>query len=457
MEGMIPNTTHVTVLGLCFLLTMVALILRLGPAQASIPLLITVCYMPMGQEFNVGGLSFQYLRVLLLVGWCRALLLRETSALKFNKLDWIFLWWVAATLVLGTLANPTTERFISRGGEVYNALGAYYLFRCWIRDLDDLICLLRFLAVMIVPLAVSMVVEKFTTHNIFSVFGGVPETTGIRDGRLRCQGAFRHPILAGTYGATMVPMFVGLWFSAERQRLRAALGALSGIVVTIAAASSGALLAMLSAICALALWPLRYRMRYLRRVLVVSIIGMTFLMNAPVWYIFARLSVITGGTGWYRSYIIDQAIRHFDEWWLVGSTYTAHWAPGGEVVVGDPNNMDIINHYVAEGLGGGLVKLGLFITLIIMCFRTVGRWSSKALLTSSPIQRLIWSVGVCLFAHCVSFLSVSYFDHLIVMWYWLLAVFSMLADELAVVQSAPFPEPDPCQVPEPSQPSIVSH
>ncbi len=456
MEGTLQDTTHVTLLGLCFLLTMAILTWRLGSRHAAIPLLITVCYMPTGQEFNIGGLDFQFFRVLLVIGWFRAWVRRETWALKFNKLDWVFLWWAVVTLVLGTLANPTTERFINRGGEVFNAVGAYYLFRCWIKDLDNLIRLLRFLAVMIVPLAVSMIVEKFTTHNIFSVFGGVPEITGIRDGRLRCQGAFRHPILAGTYGATMFPMFVGLWFVEERQRLRAALGAVSGIVVSIAAASSGALLAMLSAFFALALWRARYQMRWLRRGLLLGILAVAFVMKAPVWYIFDRISSITGGTGWYRSYIIDQAISHFDEWWLVGSTYTAHWAPGGEVVVGDRNNMDIIDHYVAEGLGGGLLKLGLFVTLILMCFRTVGRWSCRPSLPSSPVQLLIWSVGACLFAHCVSFLSVSYFDQIIIMWYWLLAVFSMLADELAAVQTAPLLEPGLGQLPEPAQPSIVS-
>jgi hypothetical protein len=40
---------------------------------------------------------------------------------------------------------------------------------------------------------------------------------------------------------------------------------------------------------------------------------------------------------------------------------------------------------------------------------------------------LIWSLGVCLFGHCVSFLSISYFDQMIVMWYWLLAVISVLS------------------------------
>ncbi len=184
-------------------------------------------------------------------------------------------------------------------------------------------------------------------------------------------------------------------------------------------------------------------------------VGLALVMKAPVWYAIDRLSAITGGTGWHRAYLIDQAIKHFNEWWLIGSAYTVHWAPAGLVTTGDPNNMDIVNQYVTEGLGGGLLKLGLFVTMIIMCFRTVGRWSCKPFLPSAPVQRFTWSVGTCLFAHCVSFLSVSYFDQIIIMWYWLLAVFSMLADELATVQNAQCSEPITVPLPKsPPQPAV---
>jgi hypothetical protein len=157
-----------------------------------------------------------------------------------------------------------------------------------------------------------------------------------------------------------------------------------------------------------------------------------------VWFLIGRLSEIVGGTGWYRSYIIDQAITHFNEWWLVGSTYTKHWAPAGEVVAGDPNNMDIINHYVAEGLGGGLLKLGAFIAMIVLGFKVVGYWANKPERELPFAWRVfIWGLGVCLLTHCISFLSVSYFDQIVVMWYWLLAVFSTLSVARNVVVARP--------------------
>ncbi len=106
----------------------------------------------------------------------------------------------------------------------------------------------RFLALMILPLAVSMLREEMSGRNIFSGFGGVlPELTLVRNGKLRCQGAFRHPILADTYGATLFPLFVGLWFAQPREKWRVILGTRSAAVVTVAAASNGTLLAMICA------------------------------------------------------------------------------------------------------------------------------------------------------------------------------------------------------------------
>jgi hypothetical protein len=174
---------------------------------------------------------------------------------------------------------------------------------------------------------------------------------------------------------------------------------------------------------------MRYRMRLFRWALVLALIALALVMKAPIWFLIARISEISGGTGWHRSYLLDQAIGHLDEWWLVGSTYTAHWAPNGQVLTSDPNNMDITNHYVLEGLGGGVLKLGLLLAMIVTCYKTVGHWVCNAECVPLSSRIFMWSIGVCLTAHCVSFISVAYFDQIVVMWYWLLASVSMLSVE----------------------------
>jgi len=137
-------------------------------------------------------------------------------------------------MLMGTLLG----QFVTRSGIVYDAVGAYFLFRCWLRSVDDVVEIVRFLGWMIVPLAVSMLIEKLTSRNIFAVLGGVPPVTEVREGTLRCQGAFRHPILAGTYGATLMPIFGGLWFQGLRYKRVAVFGFVSAAIVAVAAGSS---------------------------------------------------------------------------------------------------------------------------------------------------------------------------------------------------------------------------
>ncbi len=414
--------------GVCFLACMILLMWWAPRRMAILPLFVTTCYMPLGQMFVVADLNLQFFRILLLASWVRVLARGEHRALRFGAIDRCFAVWLVVTLVLGSLTDRSqfAERFINRSGEVFNAGAAYFLVRCWVRNLPEVVAVVRALALIIVPLAGAMLMEKITNRNVFYVLGGVPEFTFEREGRLRCQGAFRHPILAGTYGATLFPLFVGLWWAQPKSRRIAVIGIVCAVFVTLAASSSGAVLALVAACLGFAAWRLRKSMRAVRWGILGLVIALSFAMNAPVWYVFSRASEVVGGTGWYRSYLIEQAVNHFDEWWLTGTRYTAHWAPGGETPVGNPDNTDIINHYVAEGLDGGILKLTLFVGVIVLCFSAIGRITSVRKGPPTITQRWVWSMGVCLMAHCVSFLSVVYFDQIIVMWFWILAAVAVL-------------------------------
>lgn len=431
MESGELDTTNVTPLGVIILVCMALLTIKLQRKYAIVPLMLTTCYMPLGQVFVIAGAHVQFFRLLLLIGWIRVFVRREATGISLGRMDKVFIWWAIVTLVLGSLTQPAvfSERLFNRCGVVYNAIGTYFLIRCWLRNLDELIGMVRVMSLMIAPLAIAMLFEKATGHNVFSVFGGVPELTSMRDGKLRCQGAFRHPILAGTYGATIFPVFVGLWFQGREYRKTAAIGVFSSIFICYSASSSGALLALLGAVIALILWRYRFRMAIIRRGILFTFIALALVMKAPVWYIITRISDVIGGSGWYRSFIIDQAINHFDEWWLVGSRYTAHWAPAGEVVTGNAGNTDIINNYIYEGLDGGIVKLILFIALIVTGFKIVGGFSYMR--PPMPFRRnfFIWTLGACLLSHSLSFLSVAYFDQIVVVWYWILAVIAVIAFE----------------------------
>jgi len=145
-------------------------------------------------------------------------------------------------------------------------------------------------------------------------------------------------------------------------------------------------------------------------------------MKAPVWYLMDRVSGLLGGSGFYRSYLLDQAIKHFNEWWLIGTKYTAHWTYS--TLLSEPNKADITSQYIGEGVNGGLLTLILFVTIISLCFRDLGRLLGEMEEQPFPLRFTLWSMGTALFVHVVSFFSISYFDQMMEIWTLLLAVIS---------------------------------
>lgn len=416
------ETTTVNFIGFFFIILSSLLIFFLPRRLAIFPMLLTVCYITIGQRIVFAGLNFPIFRILIFFGFLRLIIRNEIYSLKLNNIDKAIIWWVIISIVTGVLLEKSWQGLINRLGLAYNALGCYYLFRFLIKDRQDLATLLKMIAIIILPLAISVVIEKTTARNIFSIFGGVPEITIIRNEKLRCQGPFRHPILMGTFAATLIPIFASLWFQDKGGKLFSMIGIICATVITYASASSGPLFTYIFALIALFMWPMRNNMRSVRWVILIGLVALNMIMKAPIWFLIARIAELTGGTGWHRSELIDTAIKHFSEWWLIGTTYTAHWMPYTSF---DPNMADITNQFILEGVNGGILRMCAFLIILIMCFRELG--ISNITLKDQPIDLKIfsWSLGAALFAHVVSFMSVSYFDQIIVFWYLLLAIISI--------------------------------
>ena len=123
--------------------------------------------------------------------------------------------------------------------------------------------------------------------------GLTPGGTGpvhLREGKLRSTGSFSHPILAGSYGAMVLPMFVGWWWKDRKSRTQAALGVAAATIIVLAANSSTCLLGFMGGLLALFLWPLRNRMRPIRWGIALTLVALHMVMKAPVWQLISRVS-----------------------------------------------------------------------------------------------------------------------------------------------------------------------
>jgi hypothetical protein len=261
------------------------------------------------------------------------------------------------------------------------------------------------MAFMLIPLAVEMLLEKMTAQNLFSVLGGAAENSMIRDGVIRAQGPFYHPILAGTVGAVCLPLMIGLW---QQYRKAALAGIIACILIILTSASSGPIASALAATLALILWRYRQHMRFVRWIAVIGYIALDIVMNAPAYYLMARYKFIGASTGWHRARLIETTFLHLNEWWLAGTDYTRHWMPTG--VSWSLDHTDITNYYIKMGVIGGIPLMMLLIIIFAKGFSYVGQSIREENELPQASRFMLWAVGTSLFAHAVTSISVSYFD-----------------------------------------------
>jgi hypothetical protein len=334
-----------------------------------------------------------------------------------HVIDWVFLAWVCTSLVTFVLSRGTSAALVFKLGVVFDAVGLYSLFRCLVPEWKDMARLSYVTAFVAIPVALAFVIERWTGRNLFSALGGVSEITDIREGRLRCQGAFGHPILAGCFWAAAWPLAAATWWTSGMGRLLAVVGSLSAVTIVALSASSTPLLAAGVVVLGGLAFLLRSYLGVGRWAILLALLGLQLVMNNPIWHLFTRVNVVGGSTGWHRYYLIDEAVKRLDEWWLVGTPSTNHWGRG----LGD-----ITNQYVLEAVQGGLVGLLLFLTLAVLGFRTVGQLWRSAWPDARKVA-LAWALGTSLLVQCVSFFGVAYFDQTGMLWYLVLACVASLA------------------------------
>lgn len=390
----------------------VLLIFLLPRRYVVVAVIVPSFFITMGQQLVLGGLHLYISRLLVLAAWIRLLASGWQRLYQPSRIDKAILIWGAADAIAFFVLWHQPEALINRLGFLYNLVGFYFLFRLLFHNSEDIDRTIKTFAVVCFLLALCMINEKFTSRNLFWVFGGVPEFTGVREGSLRAQGPFAHPILAGTFGAMLLPLFVGLYWQKRSSKWIAFVGVISALVMVFASSSATPLMAVAASVIGFSLWPLRKWMRVFRWGLVLTVTGLHIVMKAPVWALIARVDVVGGSSGDHRYELVNQFIRHFPDWWLVGTKYTGDW---GYLM------HDVSNEFVGAGTEGGLAGFILFIWIIVCCFQALGR-AQKSSSSDGADKRLLWSLGTALFTCVVAFFGIAFFDQTSIAWYALLAM-----------------------------------
>lgn len=401
-----------------FLLVNAVALLGLPRRLAPLPLLVGCCYMTAIQSFNLGPIHCTVIRVLIAAGVIRVLMRGERVAGGLTWMDKLMLAWMAWLVISSPIFPGTESPLVFNLGQAYNIGGIYFLIRVFCRDLEELVGITQMAAWLLAPIAVEMVMEHLTGRNQFSVFGAF---VSVRDSKFRAQGPFAHSILAGSVGASCLPLMVGIW---RRHRTAALIGIIACLVMVGASNSSGPIMSLMSAIFALCIWRYRHLIHLLRWGALMAYLGLEIVMKRPAYYIMDSIDLTGGSTGWHRAHLIESSIGHLSEWWLAGTNRTRHWMPTG--VPTSPNHTDITNYYLLMGVWAGLPLMLLFIAMIWVGFRYVGLMVREQTQLRNRNTFMIWCLGAALFAHTVTCISVAYFDQTFIFMFLCLAAASSL-------------------------------
>jgi hypothetical protein len=332
----------------------------------------------------------------------------ELAGIKWHAIDAVFACYVGlAYLAYCILHQFQPAAVIYRTGAMFTLVGAYLQSRCYLRSRDDVVRFARILAVLAIPICGLFIVEWLTGRNLFSSFGGVPAITQVRFGRLRCQGAYSHPILAGCFWAGALPIIAMALFGSKKWRPLAVAGVISALLIVLCCSSSTPVMMVVVIAAAAAAFFIRSLVPAITTITALLILIKHVVGNTPAWHLISRIDLVGGSTGWHRYFLIDQAVKRLSEWWLVGTRSTAHWGRG---------LFDVTNQYIFEGVQGGVLVMALYTLILVLALK---RLIPPRSATSENTQSLIWRwcLGCALVAHAAAFFAVAYFGPVLII-YW---------------------------------------
>jgi len=385
---------------------------------SALPILWTVLLVPGTQQIYVAGVHLFAIRLVVLFGLIRMISSGEGPGGKrlpggMNGIDRSFLLCVFAQAVSVALLFHESQAVINQVSFVWDWAGGYLVMRWTLQNEKDVCRSLTFLALLILPVAIGMAIEQAKFFNVFSILGGVASTPAVREGKIRSAGIFAHPIIAGTVGAVIVPLFALLWKNGK-SKILGSCGFISATVMMWTSNSSTCMMAYAGGFVALLFWPLRKSMRRFRQGLAICLVGLHLTMKAPVWFLISRVDLTGGSSSYHRAELIDQFVNHFRDWWLIGVTSTFDWGL---------DMWDVQNQYVNIGQAGGILAFTCFILVISRSFGMIGK-ARKLVEGDKNREWLFWFLGASLFSNVVGFFGVNYFDQSRMIFFFLLAMIS---------------------------------
>src|SRR5664280_1841785 len=210
--------------GALILAVLICVVLGASRRVALLGMMAGVMFLTQAQQIDVLGFNLYAIRFLEVAGFVRVMARREFSFYQLNKIDRALLWlygYMTVVFLLRSLVGVANQIGIAA-----DAFLCYFTFRGLVGGMDDFRWFLRALIILLAPYVLLVLIESATGHNPFTLLGGISGGSNwIRHGRPRCFGSFRQPDTLGMFGASFLPLYIGLaCITRERKRALAGIG-----------------------------------------------------------------------------------------------------------------------------------------------------------------------------------------------------------------------------------------
>lgn len=401
------------------------LAITLRPAYALTAYIAALLCYPNYLVVSIGTIDISVGRVVVGILLFRCLCdSRIQSKFSWSRLDT----WVTLSMVVYVgvfcVTRSSLAAIENRGGFLMDTWFAYIVVRFIVTDRATLISTIKCISVVLVPLAILGVVESITGWQPFLPlrhfcpwYGGNIQIFEKRWGLTRAVGPSNQPILFGGGLAMFLPL---IYFLRHQKSYWLVLAyVLSGVVLigALSSMSSGPCVMVIVVIFCLAM---ERQKRWVKPLLIFFVFSCIFIQvtsNRSFHHVLAtRFANPLGGAGWHRARLIDCAIKHFDEWYLLGyGDRDPGWGPDMGM-----SKTDITNEFIAKGVRYGILGIVVLCGVLTTAFRDLLYMHKR---TQDPeLRSLCWSLGSVLFSVIVTWMSISFFGQLEPLFYCILGM-----------------------------------
>jgi hypothetical protein len=402
-----------------YLLIAIVLILVLPRRMVIVPFLVAFFTIPIEEVIVAGGLHFTALRILILAVLARRIILprRDKYPGGVNSIDWFVILWSTCAVIAFFVEFPGMPAVVQGLGTLLDTLGGYLAVRSLIPDGDGVRRTVKTLAVVCAILGLCMLNEQINHVNIFELLGKLPPAIQFKNGHIRSQGTLGS-LYAGAFSGVIIPLFIWLWRD-RKSRMVVIAGVAGTALMVYTSYASTSWMAVMGGFLGLAFWRFRKKMQLVRWGFVASLIMLQMVMKAPVWALIARIDLTGSSSSYQRYQLVDMTLRHFGEWWLIGTPNYVSWGW---------DSWDLCNQFAAVALTGGLLTLIFYIAIFKQGFSAVGK-AIKRVDGDHDQEWMFWCFGSSLFAVVVAHFGINYMAQLIMGFFPLIACISVVSYE----------------------------